>query len=80
MTAWDQNVRMAKDAFTNGEPRGHTRDALHKAGRIMDGEDPLAVLPADSKTWNFFRAIVDPEDAEAVVIDRYAHDTPPHPL
>ncbi len=32
------------------------------------------MLPADSKTWNFFRAIVDPEDAEAVVIDRHAHD------
>jgi hypothetical protein len=72
--AWDHNVRLAREAFANGEARGHVRDAVGKAERIMLGEDPLSVLPADSKTWNFFRAIVDPEDAEAVVIDRHAHD------
>lgn len=74
LTAWEINIRIARDAFANGEARGHTRNALGKAERIMMGEDPLQVLPADSKTWNFFRAIIDPEDAEAVVIDRHAHD------
>jgi hypothetical protein len=67
-------VRLAREAFANGEARGHVRDAVTKAERIMLGEDPLSVLPADSKTWNFFRAIIDPDDAEAVVIDRHAHD------
>jgi hypothetical protein len=73
-TAWEYNVKIAREAFANGEARGHVRNALDKAERIMTGEDPLSILPADSKTWNFFRCIVDPEDAEAVVIDRHAHD------
>lgn len=72
--AWSYNVQLAADAFTNGEARGHVRDALGKAERIMLGANPLDVLPADSKTWNFYRAIIDPDDAEAVVIDRHAHD------
>lgn len=73
-TAWDHNVNLASDAFENGEARGHMGNALGKAKRIMQGEDPLLVLPIDSKTWNFYRCIVDPDDAEAVVIDRHAHD------
>jgi hypothetical protein len=72
--AWEQNVKIAAQAWATGEARGHVRDALGKAERIMLGEDPIVVLPTDSKTWNFFRCIADPEDAEAVVIDRHAHD------
>lgn len=72
--AWDANVKLAEQALTSGEARGHVRNALDKAERIMLGEDPLSVLPEDSKSWNFFRAIVHPDDAEAVVIDRHAHD------
>lgn len=73
-TAWSYNVKLARDAFENGQARGHVRNALEKAERIMTGENPLDVLPAESKTWNFFRAIMDPDDQEAVVIDRHAHD------
>lgn len=73
-TAWTYNVDLATRAFTNGKPTGHLGDALRKAERIMNGEDPLTVLPADSKTWNFYRCIVDPTDDTAVVIDRHAHD------
>jgi hypothetical protein len=72
--AWEANIKLAQDALASGEARGHMRDACAKAERIMSGEDPLSVLPTDSKTWNFFRAIVDPDDAEAVVVDRHAHD------
>lgn len=72
--AWEENVKRAERAFTDGEPSGHFGDALRKAARIMAGEDPLDVLPAESKTWNFYRCIVDPDDADAVVIDRHAHD------
>lgn len=73
-TAWEYNIKIAAAAFENQQARGHTRDALGKAERIMLGEDPMIVLPTDSKTWNFYRCIADPDDAEAVVIDRHAHD------
>ena len=73
-TEWSQNVKRAAQAFTDGKPSRHLGDALRKAQRIMNGEDPLAVLPRDSKTWSFYRCIVDPDDLEAVVIDRHAHD------
>jgi hypothetical protein len=72
--AWEINIRLAAQAWETGEVRGHVRDALGKAERIMLGEDPLVVLPMDSKTWNFYRCIADPDDADAVVIDRHAHD------
>lgn len=72
--AWSTNVTMASKAFQSGVARGHVPDACVKASRIMNGEDPLTVLPDESKTWNFFRCIVDPSDADAVVIDRHAHD------
>jgi len=73
-TAWERNIDLAADAFATGEPTGHLGDALRKAARIMAGEDPLSVLPDESKTWHFYRCIVDPDDADSVVIDRHAHD------
>ena len=72
--SWPANIKLAEDAITSGTARGHVKDALAKAERIMLGEDPLLVLPVDSKTYNFYRCIVDPEDAESVCIDRHAHD------
>lgn len=74
MQAWDTNVMLAERAFANGEPSGHLGDALRKAARIMAGEDPLDVLPVDSKTFNFYINIFNPDDADAVTIDRHAHD------
>ena len=72
---WETNLVIAEKALSAGTADGlHVGDAIRKVGRIMRGEDPLSVLPPDSKTWNFFRCIVDPDDAEAVVIDRHAHD------
>jgi len=54
--AWSyQTSSSRKEAFFNNEARGgHVQDAVDKAERIMLGEDPLNVLPEDSKTWNFF--------------------------
>lgn len=71
--AWDINVRLAKDAL-NGNPHGHTRDTLAKVAKILAGVDPAEILPMDAKTGNFYRSILDPDDAEAVCIDRHAHD------
>lgn len=73
-TAWEYNVDLATRAFSAGKATGHLGDALRKAQRIMNGEDPMIVLPRDSKTWNFYRCIADPDDHEPVVIDRHAHD------
>lgn len=71
--AWDINRRLAHEAF-NGRLHGHTGDALGKAAKILAGADPAEVLPMDIKTGNFYRCILDPEDPEAVCIDRHAHD------
>jgi hypothetical protein len=71
---WEQNVKLARGAFATGEASGQVGNAVGKAQAIMEGAEPLDVLPDDSKTWNFFRAIIDPSDPDPVVIDRHAHD------
>jgi len=71
--AWDLNQRLARSAFA-GEVRGHTANNLAKVAKIMAGADPAEVLPMGMKTGNFYRNIIDPEDTEAVTIDRHAHD------
>jgi hypothetical protein len=71
---WSVNVKLATDACEYGNVHGNFGDALRKAHRILDGEDPAEVLPGQIKTGQFFRCIVDPTDPDAVVIDRHAHD------
>jgi hypothetical protein len=71
--SWDLNQRLARRAF-GGEVSGHTADNLAKVAKIMAGVDPTEVLPMDMKTGNFYRCILDPDDQEAVCIDRHAHD------
>ncbi|WP_258177316.1 DUF7178 family protein [Streptomyces solincola] len=72
--SWAENSRLASRAFESGAPSGHTGETLAKAAKIMAGADPAVVLPMTAKTGNFYRCILDPEDAEAVCIDRHAHD------
>ncbi|GAA2345261.1 hypothetical protein OKJ48_23120 [Streptomyces kunmingensis] len=73
--SWTENCRLARKAFTEGTAAGgHVRDALTKANRIMAGTDPSEVLPIHLKTGYFYLCIADPENTEAVVIDRHAHD------
>lgn len=73
-TSWWLNVELASDAFESGEPSGHLKDALGKAAKILAGADPAAVLPMSRKTGHFYRLILDPLDADAVCVDRHAHD------
>ncbi|ATI18936.1 hypothetical protein SEA_SQUEAKYCLEAN_73 [Streptomyces phage SqueakyClean] len=73
-TAWPLNVELAKSAYETGQPTGHLGDALAKAAKILAGADPAEVLPMDRKTGHFYRCILDPSDADAVCIDRHAHD------
>ncbi|WP_199818775.1 DUF7178 family protein [Streptomyces sp. NRRL B-1347] len=72
-TSWPETLRLARRAFDTGVPAGHLPDALAKAAKIMSGADPRGVL-GERKTGHFFRCILDPNDPEAVVIDRHAHD------
>ncbi|MEV5249845.1 DUF7178 family protein [Streptomyces werraensis] len=72
--SWSENCRLARKAFDEGMASGHVSDALTKANRIMAGADPREVLPMHMKTGYFYVCIADPEDTEAVVIDRHAHD------
>lgn len=72
--SWSENVKLARIAFATGTPVKHVADALRKASRIMDGVPPEMLLPMTKKTGHFYRCILDPMDAEAVCIDRHAHD------
>lgn len=73
-TAWWLNVELACDAYEAGTARRHTKDSCSKANKILAGLDPEDVLPMERKTGQFYRCILDPEDAEAVCIDRHAND------
>ncbi|MEU5445775.1 MULTISPECIES: DUF7178 family protein [Streptomyces] len=72
--SWPENCRLARKAFTDGKASGHVPDAITKANRIMAGTEPSEVLPMHLKTGAFYLCIADPDNPEAVVIDRHAHD------
>jgi hypothetical protein len=73
-TAWWLNIELATEAYQSGTPARHTGNCLAKAAKILAGVDPVEVLPMDRKTGHFYRSILDPTDADAVCIDRHAHD------
>jgi hypothetical protein len=73
-TSWWLNVELACDAFESGNASRHTRDSCSKANRILAGEDPERVLPMRRKTGQFYRCILDPDDAVSVCVDRHAYD------
>lgn len=72
--SWSENIKIATRALGSGRATGHVKDALTKATRIMNGADPVTVLPMSAKTGNFYRCILDPTDPEPVCVDRHAHD------
>jgi len=72
--SWSENVRLARRAFAEGVPSGHTSANLFKAERILKGDDPADVLPMGAKTGNFYMSILDPSDPYPVTVDRHAHD------
>ena len=73
-TAWWMNVELACDAYETGRASRHTGDSRGKANKILAGIDPVDVLPMARKTGQFYRCILDPDDADAVCIDRHAYD------
>jgi hypothetical protein len=72
--SWTENIKLATDAFRSGKPSKHVRDAIVKATRILQGEEPENVLPMSAKTGNFFLCIENPQHPTAVCVDRHAHD------
>jgi hypothetical protein len=70
---WEINIDLAHDA-ANGNVHGHTEQVLSKVRAMLEGADPIELLPMQLKTGNFYRCIVSPEDPDPVVIDRHAHD------
>lgn len=70
LTSWTRNVDLAVDAYA-GRPLGCLSSNASKAQRILSGEDPDQVVKG-SKVRAFWRAITDPSDGSAIVIDRHA--------
>lgn len=70
---WSDNRKLAADAL-QGNIHGHVGDALRKTAAIIAGTPPEDILPMDLKTGHFYRCIFNPNDPDAVVIDRHAYD------
>lgn len=73
MKSWGHNVNMAVRAYADGYASGGLYKNCAKADAIMAGAEPLDVLGGD-KVCNFYKAIADPHDGSAAVIDRHAFD------
>lgn len=73
MMPWDRNIMVAARAYSDGYASGGLYRNCAKADAIMAGADPLEVLGGD-KVCNFYKAIANPHDGSAVVIDRHAFD------
>ena len=73
MMGWDRNIMLAARAYAEGAASGALFRNVAKADQILAGADPLDVLRGD-KVCNFYKAIADPHDGSAVVIDRHAFD------
>lgn len=74
---WNDNQRMARQLRDTGTASGGfvTGRQVRQARDVLEGSvDPEHLLPMDRKTGNFFRNIVNPDDASSVTIDRHAHD------
>jgi len=69
---WERNVTLAIDAG-NGNVHGGMSASLRKVQAILDGADPIDVLPMSAKTGCFYMNILDPADPDTVTIDVWAH-------
>jgi len=71
LKSWKANKNLAR-SFYEGNRGGTFGDAIRKAERIYNGEDPLDVLPKGKKTHSFFLNITG--DDSVVTLDRHAVD------
>lgn len=70
--SWDKNVELASDAYAGRYLRCIQANA-RKAHDLVAGDDPDEIV-SGPKVRAFWRAIVDPTDPTAIVIDRHAID------
>lgn len=74
MVRWDRNKAMAEFVYANGHANGLGLGGnCRKAELIFAGNEPLDILGGD-KVRAFFQTILDPANAELVVVDRHAYD------
>lgn len=71
-TSWDQNIIRARQLLTTGSTYGLGL-GIRKAISILAGSAPGDVL-GGPKTLAFWSNIADPENSQAVTIDRHAYD------
>ena len=73
-TSWERNVPLAEKACRTKRPSGHTGANCAKARAILRGKTaPLDTL-GGNKVRAFFDNIANPEESQAVTIDRHAYD------
>lgn len=70
--SWSINQRLALSA-SEGNLQGQVSDALNKARRILEGQDPYFVLPMTKKTGHFYMNIFEPFNPHYVTVDRHAY-------
>jgi len=73
---WATNIKLAENACAasnTSQIGGHTKNACHKASKILRGQDPLEVL-GGRKVRSFYRNIMWPEVMGPVTIDRHMID------
>jgi hypothetical protein len=73
LKSWEDNVKLAARAYDQGFASGVLGANARKADAILSGADPLEVL-AGNKVCNFYKSIANPDDPDAVCIDRHAFD------
>lgn len=71
--SWKRNQMLARLAYETGSASGTLGRSCQAADAILAGEDPLQVLNGP-KVRAFFTLIADPDDADAVCVDRHAVD------
>lgn len=68
---WDRNIPLAATMLATGDCAHPYGDAIRKARRILNGEDPTHVLKG-RKVRSFYHNILYPATSQAVTIDRHA--------
>lgn len=72
-TDWDKNLVLADVMARTGDCKHPYGDAIRKARRILNGEDPSEAL-GGNKVRSFFDNLLTPATSVEVTIDRHAHD------
>lgn len=74
---WDRNVMLADKAMAEGGlDKGTLPYSIQRTNAIINGANPLELLNTKSghKTFNFYLNISNPDNHDAVTIDRHAFD------